>query len=169
LIKATAKLILALNGNVKKSQIASGMAWGVVLGLIPAGSIFWIVIFIITFFFKHNHWSKLFSMAVLKILSPLIIFHVDSFGWFVLHFEALKPLFTTMYNMPFVPFTKFNNTLVMGGLAGGAVLWLPSFIIFMLLIPLYRNYAAPFIRNSRIVKAIGKSPLLKLFEKYLNN
>jgi uncharacterized protein (TIGR03546 family) len=169
LIKATAKLILALNGNIKKSQIASGLAWGVLLGLIPAGSIFWVVLFLVTFLFRHNHKSKLFSMALIKLLSPLLVLHIDSFGWFVLHIEALQPLFTTMYNMPFVPFTRFNNTLVMGGLAGGAVLWLPSFLIFMALIPVYRNHVAPMIRNSKIVKAIGKFPLLKLIEKYLKD
>jgi uncharacterized protein (TIGR03546 family) len=169
LLKAIAKLILALNGNVKTSQIAAGLAWGVPLGLIPAGNIFWIVLFIVTFFFKHNHWSKIFFMLIVKLLSPLFIYQLDNFGWFVLHFEKLVPFFTTLYNMPLVPFTKFNNTLVMGGIVGGVILWLPVFIISTILIHAYRNTIAPLIRNSKIVKAIGKFPLLKMFDKYLKN
>jgi uncharacterized protein (TIGR03546 family) len=164
LLKAIVKLFLALNGNVKKSQIAAGMAWGVILGLIPAGNFYWIVLFIITFFFKHNHWSKIFSMLIVKLISPVFILWVDSFGWFVLNYEYLQPFFTTLYNMPLVPFTRFNNTLVMGGIAGGAILWLPSFIVFMIFITLYRNFIAPKFHNSKIMKAIGKIPLVKTIQ-----
>jgi uncharacterized protein (TIGR03546 family) len=167
LLKLIGKLIIALNGNVKKSQIAAGLAWGILLGLIPAGNFFWIALFICSFFFRHHHWSKIFSMTVVKLVSPLIVLWVDTLGWEVLHIEALQPLFTTLYNMPFVPFTKFNNTLVMGGLVGGAVLWLPSFIIFMAVIPLYRNHLAPKIRNSKLVKSIAKSPLLKAVDMFI--
>jgi len=74
-----------------------------------------------------------------------------------------------MYNMPFVPFTKFNNTLVMGGLVGGAVLWLPFFFLFMALIPLYRNHVAAKIRNSKIVNRILKFPLLKMLDNIISS
>jgi uncharacterized protein (TIGR03546 family) len=165
MIKAVARLIVALNSNAKKSQIAAGFAWGLLLGLVPAGNFFWIVLFVVSFFFDHNHGSKIFAMALVKLCAPFLAPLVDSFGWQVLHIEALQPLFTTMFNMPFVPFTKFNNTLVAGGLVGGAILWLPAFIIFMLLIPLYRNTLAPKIRNSKLIQAIGKSPLMVLIGK----
>jgi uncharacterized protein (TIGR03546 family) len=164
LLKAIGKLIVALNGNIKKSQIAAGLAWGVLLGCIPGGSIFGIVLFLVSFFFSHHHWSKIFLMVILKLLSPFFIYWVDFIGWEILHFDAFLPFFTSMYNMPFVPFTKFNNTLVMGGLALGVVLWLPSFLIFLALIPLYRNYIAVKIRNSKIVKALAKSPFLKIID-----
>jgi uncharacterized protein (TIGR03546 family) len=167
LLKGFAKLITALNGNVKKSQIASGVAWGVLLGLIPAGNIFWIAIFLVSFFFRHNHGSKIFGMAIVMLLSPVIVYQIHGFGEWILYLKPLQDLFTTMYNMPFVPFTKFNNTLVMGGLAGGIILWIPVFALFMLLVPLYRNHLAPKIRESKIVKTIVKFPLFKLVEKAL--
>ena len=169
MIKAIGKIIVALNGNVKKSQIAAGIAWGVLLGLIPMGNFFGIVLFIVSFFFSHNHGSKIFGMAVIKILTPIIAPSIDVLGWRLLHIESLQELYTTMFNMPFVPLTKFNNTLVMGGLVGGILLWLPVFFIFMGFIPLYRNTIAPKIRELKIVKTIGKSPLLKLFDKTLFN
>jgi len=165
LVKGIAKLVLALNGNVKKSQIAAGIAWGAFLGLIPAGNVFWIALFLITFFFRHNHGAKIFGMAMLKLLSPLIVFSIDRLGFWILDIDALNPFFTKMYNMPFVPFTNFNNTLVMGGLAIGLIAWLPVFLIFMALIPVYRNHLGPKIRNSKIIKSIAKFPLLKLVDK----
>ena len=167
MLKGIAKLVLALNGNIKKSQIASGIAWGVLLGLVPAGNFFWIVLFIVSFFFRHNHGAKIFGMAIIKCFAPVLVYQVHAFGEWILYIEALKPFFTSMYNMPFVPFTKFNNTVVMGGLAGGVILWLPIFVLFMLLIPLYRNHLAPRIRESKLVKTIVKFPLFKLVEKAL--
>jgi len=167
LLKGIAKLVLALNGNIKKSQIASGIAWGVLLGLVPAGNFFWIVLLIVSFFFRHNHGAKIFGMAVIKCFAPILVYQVHALGEWILYIEALKPFFTSMYNMPFVPFTKFNNTVVMGGLASGVILWLPIFALFMFLIPLYRNHLAPKIRESKLIKTIVKFPLFKLVEKAL--
>ncbi|MDR0301179.1 MAG: TIGR03546 family protein [Treponema sp.] len=165
MLKGIGKLIAALNGNLNKSQIAAGVSWGVLLGLVPMSNPFGIVLFIFSFFFTHNHGAKIFGMAIVKILSMFILPALDILGWEILHIESLQPLFTTMYNMPFVPFTKFNNTLVMGGLAAGLALWLPVFILFMVLIPLYRNRLAPKIRESKLVKKISTSPFLSFIDK----
>ena len=168
MIKAIVRLIHPLGSNIKRSQIAAGFAWGLLLGLIPAGNFFWIVLLLISFFFNHNHATKILFMVLLMLFAPVIRPLVDLVGWQVLHIGALQPFFTTMYNMPFVPFTKFNNTLVAGGLVGGVILWLPVFFLIMALIPLYRNKVAPKIRNSKIVKTIRKLPFFSLIDKAIN-
>ena len=165
MLKPIVKFLKALNGNVARSQIAAGAAWGVLLGLVPAGNIFGIVLFIVSFFFNHNHGSKLITLAIIKICSPLILIQLDVLGWNILTMEALQPFFTNLYNMPFVPFTKFNNTLVAGGLAAGIILWIPVFILFMILVPLYRNKISPKIRETKLVKFIQKIPFLSIIDK----
>jgi uncharacterized protein (TIGR03546 family) len=165
MIQAIAQLIVALNGNVKKSQLAAGFAWGVLLSLVPLGNVFWVVLFVISFFFKHNHASKVLVMAILKLFSPLTALPIDALGWEILHIGALQPLFTSLYNMPFVPFTRFNNTLVAGGLAGGIMLWFPVFFLFMALIPLYRNTIVPKMRNITFFKVIAKTPFISAITK----
>jgi len=168
MLKSLGKLVIALNGNLKKSQIAAGAAWGVMLGLIPLSNPFGIVIFIFSFFFTHNHSAKIFGLAIVKILSIFILPALDALGWQILHIDSLQPLFTAMYNMPFVPFTKFNNTIVMGGLIAGIVLWLPVFFLFMAFIPFYRNNIAPKIRESKIVKKLVNLPFLGFIDKMFN-
>jgi uncharacterized protein (TIGR03546 family) len=155
MLKQIVKLIVALNGNAKRSQIAAGFAWGLLLGLVPVGNFFWIVLFLVSFFFKHNHGSKLLAMVIVKLLSPLIAPPLDLLGWEVLHIESLEPLYTSWYNMPFVPFTRFNNTLVAGGLVGGIVLFIPAFIVFFGLVALYRKTIARKLRESKLVKGIS--------------
>jgi len=159
------KLISALNGNQKKSQIAAGIAWGVLLGLVPLNNPFGIALLIISFFFSHNHGAKIFGLAVVKILSMMILPKIDELGYWILTLDSLRGLFTKMYNMPFVPFTKFNNTLVMGGFAAGIALWLPIFILFMFLIPLYRNNLSPKIKNSNFVKKLSGLPVFGFIDK----
>ena len=165
MLKPIIKFLVALNGNVKRTQLAAGIAWGILIGLVPISNVFGIVLFIVSFFFTHNHGSKILALAIIKICSPLIAPGIDVFGWQVLHIEALQPLFTQMYNMPFVPFTKFNNTLVAGGLVGGVILWFPVFMLFLVLIPIYREKLSPKIRNSKVVQFILKLPFVSLIEK----
>jgi uncharacterized protein (TIGR03546 family) len=160
MIKGIAQFIAALNGNLKRGQIATGFAWGVLFGLVPAGNFFWIALFVVSFFFRHHHGSKILVMAILKVLGFAVAPLMDALGWEILHIESLQELFTTMYNMPFVPFTGFNNTLVAGGLAAGIVLWIPVYVTIRQLVPLYRNGLGPKIRNLKLIQNITKAPLI---------
>jgi uncharacterized protein (TIGR03546 family) len=100
-------------------------------------------------------------MLIIKLLSPLVSRWVDLLGWELLNHEALMPFFTALYNMPFVPFTHFNNTLVAGGLAGGFVLWLPAFFLGIGLVSLYRNTVGPVLRKLGIFRIIAGTPFIK--------
>ncbi|MDR1863673.1 MAG: TIGR03546 family protein [Treponema sp.] len=165
MLKPIAKLIVALNGNLRRGQIAAGFSWGVLLGLVPAGNFFWILLFVVSFFFRHHHASKALVLVIIKLLAGFVDPLVDALGWEILHIEGLQPLFTSLYNMPFVPLTRFNNTLVAGGLVGGLALWLPVFFLIFTLVPLYRNKAAPKIRNSRLMIAVKRAPLISALSK----
>jgi uncharacterized protein (TIGR03546 family) len=161
MIKGLAKLILALNGNQKKTQIAAGFAWGVLLGCVPAGNAVWIALFAVSFFLVHHQGAKLVSMALVKLLAPLVSVLSDRIGWAILNAEGLREGFTYLYNTPFVLFTRFNNTLVAGGLAVGLALWLPVFFGFYLLIPFYRNSLLPKFLQSGLAKAMGNIPFIE--------
>jgi uncharacterized protein (TIGR03546 family) len=157
MIKAIAKLIAALNGNTGKDQIAAGFSWGLLLALIPLGNFFWIVLFVLSFIFRHHHGSKVLVMAILKLFTPLLYpLLIDPIGWQLLHIEALMRFYTTLYNTPFVLFTRFNNTLVTGGLATGLVLFVPFFFLVRFLVPRYRNTLLPKIVSSKLFQAISK-------------
>jgi len=168
MIKQLAKFIVALNSNLGRGQIAAGFAWGLLLGLIPAGNPLWIVLFVVSFFFKNHHASMMLVIVIMKLLYAAVAPLIDMIGWEFLHIEALQPVFTGLYNMPLVPFTRFNNTLVAGGLVSGIVLWLPVFILIFLLVPFYRNKLSPKIRENKLVKAIGRIPIVSHLMKAVN-
>jgi uncharacterized protein (TIGR03546 family) len=168
MVKSIAKLILALNGNQKKTGIAAGFAWGVLFGLVPAGNAVWIVLFIVSFFLRHNQGAKLVALVVLKLLTPLLSSLADEVGWMILNAPPLYSYFTYLYNTPVVLFTRFNNTLVTGGLALGLVLWFPVFAAFIVLIPAYRRSALPKMLNNGLAKISGNFPLIEKIKKAID-
>ena len=58
-------------------------------------------------------------------------------------------------------FTKFNNTVVMGGLAAGIILYIPVYILARLLVTLWRTVLAPKITASKFWVGIKKLPLVE--------
>jgi uncharacterized protein (TIGR03546 family) len=147
MIKSIVKSIAIRSRNVKRWQIAAGVAWGLLLALVPLGNFFWIVLLLISLFLRHSRLLAILVMVIGKLLLPLFVMPIDALGWAVLHIDVLQPLFTSLYNMPFVPFTRFYNTLVAGGLVGGIVLWLPSYLLVFALISLGRNVLVPKLRS----------------------
>ena len=74
--------------------------------------------------------------------------------------EALKPLWTCLYSLPVVPWTKFNNTVVLGNLVLGLLLYAPVYFAFQTCALYYRENwkarvdALPGVRafrNSKVV------------------
>jgi uncharacterized protein (TIGR03546 family) len=160
MIKLIAKFILVLNGNVRKSAIAAGCAWGFVLGLVPAGNLLWVVLFLVSLCLKHNHASKGIVLVVTKALLPFLLPYTDIAGYYILTLPQLQEVFITLYNTPFVLFTRYNNTLVAGGLAAGLVLCIPLYVLVIILVPVYRNKMLPAVQKSKIYKTIAKSSFI---------
>jgi uncharacterized membrane protein len=63
-------------------------------------------------------------------------------------------------NLPLLPLSRFNNTVVMGGLIAGIALWVPVFLLFRYLVNLYRSGLRDGIAGSRQVKALRRVPLV---------
>ena len=53
------------------------------------------------------------------------VFHAIGLG--LLQAPSLRELWTSMYNTPLVPYTNFNNTIVLGSVVGWLALAVPIF------------------------------------------
>ncbi|GAB1482097.1 hypothetical protein MASR2M78_09120 [Treponema sp.] len=169
MIKAIVKAFVALNSNVKKEQIAAGFAWGLLLALIPTGNLIWFTLFVFAFFTKINYGMQLLVMVLFKLILPLAAKPLDKLGWYILNQDSLYPYFSYLYNIPIAPLTRFNNTLVAGGLVLGLILWIPLFFIVRALVSVYRSKLAPKIAETAIYKAFMKIPLVKGIAKAISS
>lgn len=160
MIKALARIIVALNTNVRKEHIAAGIAWGLLLGCIPAGNLLWILLFLFSLILVHNHAAKLLVLGLVKLALPLLAPLTDAVGWAVLTHPALVPVWTSLYNFPLAPLLRFNHTLVMGGLTLGTVLWPAVFFLSRFLVARYRTHVAQRLVQSRWYKALLRIPFV---------
>jgi uncharacterized protein (TIGR03546 family) len=79
--------------------------------------------------------------------------------------EKLAPIFTVLYDTPLVPFTRFNNSMVLGGLLMGLLAYTPVFVLVRVLVKSYRKNLQPRLAKSRAVHLLLKMPLVgKLFQ-----
>jgi uncharacterized protein (TIGR03546 family) len=166
ILKQLFGLIRLLNSETGTNQIASGVAAGFVLGMTPFFSLQSILIFLCMLIFRIQMGavfiSAFFFAFVAWILDP--IFH--EVGYAVLTSEGLRPLFTTMYNMPIVPMTRFNNTIVMG--SGIVALILSPLVFFAARATVikYRTTVVARFKQTKFWKAVQATSLYKWYYQY---
>ena len=138
--------------------MAWGFALGAILGLVP-NMFMKLVIFIVIMMFRVNVSAAFLAWAVYEILSFALDPLFDSLGYYILNIDSLNSFYTYLYNLPVVPFTKFNNTVVMGSLIVGIILIIPNMIIAKKLLVYYRTHLREKVSQWKIVKILSATIL----------
>ena len=95
------------------------------------------------------------------------LFH--HFGYFILvDLSFLKGLWTTLYNVPVIALSKYNNTVVMGSLATSLLLCLPVFLLVKKGIISYRENIDTKMQKWKIVQMVKGSKLYSIYQKIRN-
>ena len=165
-MKQLFQLISLLNSETGTNQIAAGVALGFVLGMTPAFSLQTILIVFCLFIFRIQIGAALLSAFFFAFPAYLLdpLFH--TVGKAILEAASLQTLFTTMYNMPIVPFTRFNNTIVMGSGVVAILLVPVVFFLARYLIAKYREQVVARVKQTKIFKALQATKLYKWYYKY---
>src|SRR3990170_1903579 len=114
LLKLIQSIIKTLHSEGTPGQVAAGMALGAALGLTPLMNVHNLLVFSLILLLNVSFgggmlgWMLFVPMGFL--LDPL--FH--AIGLQLLEAESLRPLWTRWYNTPLLPYTNFNNTVVLG-------------------------------------------------------
>lgn len=124
-------LIVALQGTGDPSSIAAGFALGAALGLLPGGNLLAATILVLLFFFRVDKSMAVLSIVIFSPIGYLLDPLAHRVGGLILTAGPLKGLWTSLYNMPIVPLTRFNNTVVMGQLVFGVLLYYPLYRLAM--------------------------------------
>ncbi len=155
-----------LNSDTGTNQLASGLALGLILGFAPAFSLQTVLVIFILLFFRVQIGAAFISAFFFKFVAYLIDPVSHSLGQIVLESEALRPLFVQMYNMPIIPFTRFNNTITMGSAVISIILAIPGFFIFKSLIIKYRETVVARFKETKFFKALQATAFYKWYVKY---
>lgn len=122
-------LVKTMRGEDSPRQVAMGIALGMVVGLIPVDSLLSVAVATLIMATRVNLLSAILSGFCFVWLGHSIDPLLHRVGAFILTADFLQPTWTWLYERPVVPWTRFNNTVVMGSLALSAALFYPVFQI----------------------------------------
>jgi uncharacterized protein (TIGR03546 family) len=162
-IYAFIKLLNSENGN---NQVAAGLACGVILGFSPMLSIQAMLVLFLIFFFRIQMGAAFLSAFFFKLVAFVVDPIADVLGRSILEAPGLRPLFVEMYNLPLLPMTRFNNSIIMGSGVIGFVLVVPAFFIFKKLIIKYQVTVLARLKGTKIWKAFAATKFYDWYTKY---
>lgn len=155
------KLLKALGANSKPSQIANSFCIGFILGVMPKNNLLWWLVFVFFMFVRINKAGYFIMMLLGAFVSPYLDPTFHKIGEFVLTYEPLVPVYSILLEIPFVGFTRFNNTIVCGSLIAGIIAYIPLYIFMLVFIWVWRKWIAPFFNRSKVVKMFFQLPLVR--------
>ena len=128
----------ALIAEAKPGQLALGFALGVLIGLVPKGNLIAIVLGVVLAASRANLGIAAATIVAVSVIASFFDPVTDTIGHWLLALPALQGFWTRLYNMPLLPWTDFNNTIVLGSFVLGMALLYP---MYWLSKPVFRKYA----------------------------
>jgi uncharacterized protein (TIGR03546 family) len=166
ILKQVFAFIKLLNSDTGNISLAAGVTSGFILGMTPVLSLHSLLVFLFLFFFRIQIGAAFLAAFFFKFAAFLLdpVFH--SVGTKVLEMESLKAFFTSLYNMPIIPYTRFNNSIVMGSAVVTFALSPIVFITSQYFITKYREQIVERFKKTKLWKAIEATSLYQWYYKY---
>lgn len=164
LLKTLQSLIKELHSDGTPMQIALGAALGAALGLTPIANVHNAVVLALLLILNVSFGAGMLAWGLFVplgfILDPLF----DRIGHkLLMETPALTPMWTSWFNAPLVPYTNFNNTVVLGSVVGWLVLFVPIALLVRFLVVRYRATYGERVRRSRFYKAVTASQAYNVY------
>lgn len=165
--KIVKSIIQFLHSNISPIEIALGFAFGMFLGLIPTFTLINAFVFILVVIINVNFSAVMISAVMFKIIGYFIDPVAHRIGYYLLvKTRFLENFWTTLYNMPIIPFTRFYNTVVLGNFVISIILFIPIIIIVKNFIIFYRKNLAHKVEQLKIVKIIKLTSFYNWYNKF---
>ena len=163
-LKLIQQLVKALNSEGTPGQVAAGIALGAVFGLTPLMNLHNLVLFGLALILNVSMAGVFLGWTVFVpvgfALDPLF----DAIGRALLGAGGLRGLWTTLYNAPIAPLTRFNNTVVMGSFVFALVAFVPIYISMRKFVIAYRTHIGSRLERWKVYQVINRSTLVQWYK-----
>ncbi len=166
LIKLIQSLFGALHSEGTPGQLAAGIVLGAFLGLTPLFNLHNAVVFALLVLLNVSFAGGLLGWALFVPVGFLLDPLFDWIGHSLLLAPSLRGLWTSMFNMPIVPLTNFNNTVVLGSLVFALLAAVPLFLLLRWAVARYRVTVGERVRQSRFYKAVTASKAYNVYKLF---
>lgn len=166
LLKLIQSIIKTLHSAGTPGQVAAGMALGSALGLTPLVELHNLVIFsllvLLNVSFGGGMLGWMLFVPVGFLLDPLF----NKIGLSLLTGPSLRPMWTAWTNTPILPFTEFNNSVVLGSFVSWLVLAIPIFFAARYGVTRYRATIGERVKQSKFYKAVTASQVYNVYKMF---
>ena len=139
-----------IRGIDAPSQLAAGISLGMVVGLLPKDSLLPYCLIALLLFTRANLLCAAFATIVFGWLGPLLDPVCHTIGVSVLTFAPLESTWAWLIQLPVVPWTRFDNSIVMGSLVLGLLAAYPLYRISLYVFDVYGNAMFDRWRKTRL-------------------
>lgn len=128
-VRPVRQLVEALTNEDAPQQIALGVALGMLVGLVPKGNLTAVVLMAVALSLRANLAAVVGSAGLFTAFGAWVDPLAHDLGWRVLTRPSLQPMGAWLYDLPLFPWTGLNNTVVLGSLLLGLVLFWPVYYV----------------------------------------
>ena len=128
------------------TQMSYGLALGMLMGIVPKGNLLAIVIGFCVAATRVNLAVAACAAVTLTLMSAWFDSTFDQVGVFVLSQPGLRGFWEAVYDTPLMPWTDFNNSIVMGSFVCGLIMLWPVHRISR---PVFQKYSEKLARHIR--------------------
>ncbi len=122
---------------------------GMMIGLLPKDSLFPYAILLMLLLSRANLLTAACSALFFGWISPLLDPISHTIGVRFLTFDPLESFFARLIQLPGVPWTRFDNSVVTGSLLLGLLIAIPVYVVSRKLFDTYGAAAFSLVRESR--------------------
>ncbi len=166
LLKLLQQLIKTLHSEGTPHQVAMGVVIGAALGLTPLLNVHNLFVLAALMLFNISFTGGMLGFAVFTPLGFLLDPLFDRVGRALLGAPSLQSLWTNWYNTPLLPYTNFNNSVVLGSVVMWVVFFAPIYLLARLGIARYRATWGERVRQSKFYKAVAASKLYNFYRLF---
>lgn len=159
-------LVAALHGGSDPRHLAAGFALGAAIGLIPKGNLFAVAFLLLFFALRLNKGLALMSACFFTPVGYAVDGLAHRIGLSLLKAPALAGLWTALYDLPIVPLTRFNNTVVLGNLVLGLALFAPLYFFFLRFVAWYNANLAAKVERLKVVQWVKGLWFFQVYQEW---
>jgi uncharacterized protein (TIGR03546 family) len=163
LLRWLQSLVKALNSEGTPGQVAAGIALGAALGLTPIANAHNMAIVLLALVLNVSLAGFSLGWTVFVPVGFLLDPVFDAIGGALLGAPGLTAFWTGLANLPLVPYTNFNNSVVLGSLVFWTLAWLPIFFLARWAITRYRATLYQRLQKTRFFQTVRASSLARVY------
>lgn len=165
-LKIVKDFLAILREGQTPRQVSAGFTLGSIIGFSPMLTLQGAVVWLIILLFDVNLGAAFLAVAFCKLCAYLFDPAFHWLGYQILtNIDTLRPLWTTLYNAPVAPLTRFNNTVVMGSFVCALILAFPIYFGFKHLVIAYRKSIGARLEKTKLYQIIRHSSLVQWYMK----